>query len=328
VALAFFICSMSSLIIHYHPQIYANPVPDTWVTGIGDHLNSAFVILLVLAWFGTKITESENLHLKVVFSFMAVFDAVWIILRSILFDKTQAYAMLSNSAIDASFLCCFLPLFYHYASRPYLKKPSRIFSASLVLILISAIVLTRSSTGYAGIGIATASYLVFRYRTKGLLWALGLGPLVTLASYLILDKELLNPNGRFSIWKMSYDFILSDTNKWIGSGLGTFWFWGPQIQIHNQMILQPTFQGKMDLFTWMHNDWLQVFFELGIVGALSVAILYFYLLRESWKSKSVYFCVIVTYGFIAITQMPLRLFVFQLLGVVLIREAFKNVKAQ
>jgi O-antigen ligase/polysaccharide polymerase Wzy-like membrane protein len=328
VAVAFLVCALSSIVFHFNPHGVINRlafhgiVPDMWKLGINDDLMTALSMLLLFAWFGTKIDEEDHRLLKGFLYFGAILNALWIIGKTIFFGKEWAFSLFSNSAIDASFISCILPVFYAPALDSRLVKYDRFFHIGVVTILLTAIFLTRSSTGYAGVGIAIASYLVFKYRTKGMLWALGLAPIISLVSWLILDKELLNPNGRFHTWKISYDFIIQEANKWIGTGFGTFYFWGPQIQLHQQLQDNPHFQGKIDLFAWMHNDWLQVFFELGVVGSMTVGIMYFCMLRAAWKAQSIYFCVLVTYGFIAITQMPLRLFVFQMLGVVIIREVF------
>ncbi len=80
----------------------------------------------------------------------------------------------------------------------------------------------------------------------------------------------------------------------------------------------------MSLFVWMHNDWLQILFELGIIGLAAAIIFYICLIKHSWNKKNYLFPIVCTYGFISLTQMPLRVFVFQLLGACLIMMAFDN----
>jgi O-antigen ligase len=73
----------------------------------------------------------------------------------------------------------------------------------------------------------------------------------------------------------------------------------------------------------MHNDWLQVLFEGGIIFFTSMLILYFFMLKKSVNRPEL-FSMVIAYGLIAMTLYPLHLFVYQMVGTVLVYCCFRE----
>lgn len=79
----------------------------------------------------------------------------------------------------------------------------------------------------------------------------------------VLDSDRFSEPGRLAFWKGSWHFMQDKVSLWFGSGLGSMLFYGPRIQKAIQLV-------EPDGGVWlsMHNDWLQWFFETGIVGVV------------------------------------------------------------
>jgi hypothetical protein len=313
VALMFFISASSVLLLMNYQQIYQHNLPEGYHLRLAATTVATYITLLSFGMLPFLLKEEHFRDiLKLLFA-AAFVDSLWMLIRAVIWGPDQCYAMLSNSAIDASFIACLLPFaFQKVKERPELRRVGSIF----IFIMVTAIVASKSSTGLAGIGVAVASFLFMEYGIKSLKIIFPIGAAMVTASHFYLKDELLNSNGRYSIWKMAFNFFWNETHHLIGAGIGTFFMWGPEIQMHE------VGADKNSLFVWMHNDWLQVLFEMGFIGLAGLIILYSCLLFYSWKKKNALFPMICTYGFIGLTQMPLRAFPLQVLGSVLIALSF------
>lgn len=89
-----------------------------------------------------------------------------------------------------------------------------------------------------------------------------------------------NDSGRFSVWRLVLKW--KDQNwHWFGMGDGSFFMWGPYIQKQNNT-------GMGNWWAWAHNDFLQVFFESGIIGLGAVLLLCYFLFRRTLQDKTYY----------------------------------------
>jgi hypothetical protein len=299
-------------------DIYQHTLPEGYHLKIAAITVSTYITLLLFGMLPLLLNKDAFKNIFTILFAIAVIDSIWMLVRSVIYGPDQCYAMMSNSAIDASFIACFIPIALSFFKKREIMWLEGIF---LLIPMVLAIIVSKSSTGIAGIGIAIASYLFMEYGLKSLKIIAPLALAICGGAYIYLKDELLNPNGRYGIWKGSLDFFLKETHILIGSGIGTFFMWGPEIQMHNNNSLGSN--GQQALFIWMHNDWLQVLFEMGIIGLAGLIILYSCLLLSSWKKKNALFPMLCTYGFIGLTQMPLRAFPFQVLGACLIIISFK-----
>jgi hypothetical protein len=144
--------------------------------------------------------------------------------------------------------------------------------------------------------------------------------MVALVGAKMQGQYLLNGSGRYEVWKMSLNFLFNEANPWLGLGSGTFTMFGPALQMREAV--QNNIQGFPGFF-WMHNDWLQVLFETGIIGVGFCVLIFLKALWDSKKNAELFAC-ILTYGAISITQMPIRWFIFSLLGAYLVRATISD----
>ena len=318
VALMFLISAASAILMLNYQYVYQRPLPVQYPLQLAAVALDNYVAILLFGMLPFLLDETKFKSILQLLFAAAVFDAFFMLIRSVLFGATYCYAMLSNSAIDASFIACLIPCAYHLIQ----KTDRRNLGILYLTVMLTAIIVTKSSTGIAAVGIATASYLFMEKGVKAIKTIIPLALSICGAAYFYLRGELLNPNGRYGIWRDAFNFYWHETHRAIGAGVGEFFFWGPQIQLHTGNSTGSN--GQQALFVWMHNDWLQILFELGIVGLVGVVILYSFLLKNSWGKKNYLFPVVCTYGFIALTQMPLRAFPFQILGACLIMQSFEK----
>lgn len=331
-----FVSTLSAVLMTNYPAIYKKDVPLNVLFSLESNALLAYFIIVLFGAIPFFLNQEYFRKLIIVLFCSAVVNSAFMIIKTIIYGMDHCFAMMSNSAVDASFIACMLPLPIHMIY----EKKYKIQGIVSLIFMIVAIVLSKSSTGIATIGIVFSAYWTMKYGILALKKILPLGAMILLSSHFYLKNELLNPNGRFHIWSLAMGFYWKMTHLFLGSGVGTFFIWGPEIEkserVHQLLAtglsLDKSWQqlnleissNKFSMFTWLHNEPLQVLFEMGIIGLASLIVLYYFLIVKSWKKKNALFPMVIAYGFISLTQMTLRYFVLQLLGACLIMCVFNE----
>ncbi len=275
----------------------------------GSEVATSLMALLFYSCIALSLDESS---LKFIFPLLcgvAVGDSVSMIIQRISYlslpeGHMSANWVLVNGSLDSCFIALMAP------SILFSKKNNfKIIYFSLILI---AIILAKSNTGIFVLALMLLAQSILNKKyIKELLISLGL----TLPPILyFLGSKFLSSTGRLNNWKTMMSFWREHANHFIGTGPGTYWVYSQWVEIHKV---------GDQAFTWMHNDWLQVLFEQGYIGLACVLFLFFMMLKKSFNRPSL-FSVVLGYGFIALTQFPLHLFIFQLMGVALIYHCFEK----
>ncbi len=189
-------------------------------------------------------------------------------------------------------------------------------------LFIFVCIITKTSTGILGAGVAIGSYYLAckKFTKKSLSISLLVAFCFAGLGYLMQGKVLLDNSGRFNIWKISMEYWAHTANYWTGLGAGTFQMLGPFIQVIYYAEQGVKENAVIAGFTWLHNDWLQVLFETGIIGLGLVGAIFIraiFLLRR----KPAYFASLVTFGTVAIIQMNIHWFLTACLGAFLVASA-------
>lgn len=320
VALCFLVTAAYGIQLWAYPWIFYNHLGPITVASLGSVTGGA-VLTLVLFSCALIVAEEYLGALIPLLTLLAIGDAFMMTLKALLhygepWGFMQAWWVMTNGSVDACFLAVMLPVVWNTENRfSIAHKWSQI--CCLILMTV-AIVLSKSNTGIFAALLIQLAYLVSKFKWKALPFTLLTCGIVLLVR-MWMGIKFMGDTGRFNVWKISFDFWWTQTTHWLGTGPGTFWVYGPPLQLmHNGEITQGA-----QIFPWMHNDWLQVLFEQGILGFASILFLFVTMSLKSFK-RPVLFSMIMGFGFVATTQYPLRLFFFQCLGVGLIYECFRG----
>lgn len=251
--------------------------------------------------------------------------------------------LLNNPAMDAGFIACVIPVLLN-------KMDERKFYWNIPLIGLPllALFISESSTGVLGACLAVGCFLISKdnFSLTSTLLSACFGGIFSIVGFFIQKNVLFNSDGRSGIWKQTMAFwmnkglswdelyskgplacilmLFNDTYHYIGAGMGTFFLWGPSLQITESLRLDPTHPNKHFMaWFWLHNDWLQILFETGILGFM-IALTVFAVAVYKARSAPAVFASLITYGAVAVIQMPLRHFIFAGFGVFLLSVAFRT----
>lgn len=221
------------------------------------------------------------------------------------------YVWMNNHSADAAMVAVLYPVLNFRPNRFQSGKLwwSR-FTAALPIL---AVVVAGSSTGLAAMLVMVTTYFWFHRQKPAFLIVGFLLIVTTLPGILFLRHSLMTDSGRFATWGLMMRYWWENVNVWVGSGSGSFFLLGPAVQKVN---------GWPDgsLFAYMHNDFLQVLFEQGILGLAAFIVFCLVICRQS-IDKPWLFSALFTYGFTMLTQFPLRMFASALIGALLVRES-------
>jgi len=333
-ALGFFWASLSAIKAFFYPQSPYIQMGKASVIAF-DSVTSQSLVYLMIAVIPFVLLKKKNYgSISQGFAFLCFIDSIIVLSRWILGDSPSG--LMDNSALDACMIACTwsflaikpMPQDYDCEDLRDVKKNLLKFARDLIWICtpIAAIFATQSSTGLAAFAIAIAGSLFMRIQSKLLtLGAIfGIGWTALIVGFMTIGKDqLLNPNGRFAQWDLAMKFFEKKIEFFFGAGPGTYFILGPLIQLKNNPILNhyPNF------YIYLHNDWMQILFELGCVGLALAGLVYLYSLRNAYKKGDEWvFSSLLAYGFVGLFQPPLRIMTFSCLGAFLLASAFNKIK--
>jgi O-antigen ligase len=284
---------------------YAN-YPLSLQAGMAAQLMLAVVYSTFFAIFFLLIKNREkNLILK---SLLLV-----VLLDPVFMFFNDHYWVMGNHSVDASFLACMIPL---------LVKEK--FPLPVIGLILIEILLTKSVTAMSAVALGLVIFGLLYYGKRSLtltiptvLIGFGLCDLFMIhfhgSGIIASSNSILQDHGRFYTWHECFEYYWGHFQPWFGTGIGTYWTWGTLVQLANK---------QRDIFYWLHNDWLQIFFEYGIIGFSLVVWVYGVALYRL-KKRPLLFTSFSLFGYSAFTQMPLRQPLFALLGGYLLFEAYE-----
>lgn len=216
--------------------------------------------------------------------------------------KSVPVGILDNPAIDATLIAIILPSMFHK------------YKWFLVLPIIS-IIISKSNTGLMLLGFQILCYLWATQRINRTLMIEVICCFggVTGLYKLFMGWKFLDDSGRYVIWRWAWEYFLNSKQYLFGLGSGTFQLLGPTMQKEHNHIAY---------FIWMHNEFLQVLFEQGIIG-LSISLIAFGFMWKTAQKPWLKAC-LGTIFLACFTQFPFRMLPSCLFCAMILKEVYKD----
>lgn len=325
----FYVSGISAIKIVYAREVYKE-FDIANIAGFEALVAEAYLFLTLLAIGALLINRIHKSLILDFFLGISFLNALVMLVKYLTYFNvdthklaTTPYFLFNNSATDVGFLACTIPLFLQIFSG----KIRWFFLVPIIFICI----VTSTSTGILGLGTSVGVYYGLQILPKvgkkvALAFVTLFGGMVGLLGYSLQRGVLFNGSGRYELWKGVWEYF-SHTNRFdqmIGKGAGTYLMYGPAIQIADAIKTLTNIEGvKITQFPTLHNDWFQILFETGVEGLL-LAIAIFAAAVYKARYKPAICAALVTFGAVALVQMPLRWPLFACLGSFLIVCAFEK----
>lgn len=209
----------------------------------------------------------------------------------------RGYGLWNASTFDAGVIAMMLPLLSVYVYFLLGWK----WAALVTLLVIAAIGRGGGSTAYFVLAGAVAIFFAIELKLKKAIPA----ALTTSAAVLLIGRHnnpgnaFFDSNGRAPTWDLIMSDWWSTANVWLGTGTGTFEWRALASQ-----------NRTTNVFFCMHNDYLQILYEQGIVGfslfAITAAVVFSRLRAVPALAASM-----VGFAVLMLSQSPLRFFITQ-----------------
>lgn len=276
-----------------------------------------FLFLGVLAFSGRELFKAlvrSIPWLLVINTILILTDFFWPPLGGLKPD-----GIIGNSSIDPGFVGPAIPLVYYFPPK---LRNNPAFIIPIVISAIVAIFYCKGSVGIGSMAVSIGSLFLLGENLnlkKTFFYGALVFSLVLLVAYCFLGAELFSDSNRIRIYTYSLNWWKDHANIWFGTGLGSYWAFGPYAQkLANQRI-------GTEVFTWMHSDWLQVLFELGIAGLLSVLSVAFFLVKNCLRLKRYHvLSAALAYGGTMCFNMPSKTFTTAFLGMIILVLGFMD----
>lgn len=179
--------------------------------------------------------------------------------------KNSCGGIMRNPSMNAGFMAALLPVALHGLSR---RMKGLITVCTLISVIIS-----HSSIGIGMFAVAMAlwAFELSSYKMKALAFCGAVWSALAGAIFMSYGpKTFFHMGMRDVMW----DFFMGKwmgvaTNIRTGLGFGTFGVFGKNAQHFFEDSPNKTYE-----WPWMHNDWLEIIFDSGLVGGFLVAVVY------------------------------------------------------
>lgn len=268
-------CLFSALLVFQNPISHYGQVQ----TSVDGTSAIAFAILEMLAILALTLTYDASAFILSLFEAVAVLDSILMLILG--------YGLLNNSSMDAAFVALLIPRIYFVG-----QNRSSWIGAAITSLLCTATVL--KAGGSTGVAILTVEALAWMAITKNPR-ILALPVLIACGAAFTLRHRLLESSGRFDLWTQCMAWWQLNTSAWFGTGIGTFEVLGPLIQ-----------NRQVSVFLFMHNEYLQLLFEGGVIGLVLGLALYSQCVVRSLKNAEWLTITWAGLGVAMLAQYPFR----------------------
>ncbi len=283
----------SALMVSHNPQVL-NHALDLKLRLVSAR---SFMTIVMLLFFTAKLSKDQIVNLWFVIEWVAVLNALLIIIFNNGFFNAYSADMAFVMAVFPAI--CF---------RPHIHPWVR---GAMISICVGGLLSTTGSTAFFALFCGMVSY--FLVNKKWLLVGASVVVTVTLGIYMNTNAtNFFTSPDRVSQWVRFFDFLVENKALVFGTGTGTFQWLGPMVQ-----------GGTENLFTWAHNEFLQILFEQGAVILIFSLVLIFLCLFQSLKLDWL-FAVNMAFLMTMLTQFPLRFFVGQVMALTLVRVSLED----
>lgn len=271
-----------------------------WDLGLNGGRLMSYAALKYMVWTGAAlfaVCVFDKFLIQVLISIFALENAIFVAILGTGF--------FGNHGVDLMFCLLCVPIILE------------IFPWYILAPIAWATLATRTSTAVAILFFQLSAFLFYRVRMdlkKILLYS----AVMIFAAGFVISKDgagLLESGGRVEIWRV---LIAAWKNQpWIGYGAGTWEILGPHFQIMNNM----KDGGIYRFFIFAHNDWAQLLFEFGILGAVGFMTIYVAAIARSFKKNFNYFVGLLCFGMFAVLWFPLHMFSTLFVFVFMVKNA-------
>lgn len=175
-------------------------------------------------------------------------------------------------------------------------------------------------TPILGILCAVATALFFNLQKKNRVVVI-LGLANVLGLIFLFFPHFFHSNGRVLQWRVFYGFWREHFNIMIGSGLGSFYVFGPIAQVNAETVTSSL--AHPEVMAWAHSDIYQTFLELGLVG-LVLWVLAVCRIIYNLKDDAPYLLSAVVFVVSMMTFYPLHFPIHLIIGAILAAKAIKS----
>lgn len=258
------------------------------------------VILMIIVPIVVLVLKKEFMKYAVsIFQFLALVNAGLVVMNG--------HGFMNAHSWDTAFIAMILPtMVFRITKSPITWLPT-VFS-------LFAIGYTGGRTAMVVMSACAFAYFL---QKKRVFVACIIGSFVLLIGAQFSNESKMFDSPRLNVWPYFMNIYWKYFDPWIGSGIGTFQWIGPLAQQKEQVFL------KNGLHLWMHNDYLQVLFETGIIGLTLMMATVFDCLKRSWKNRELFVTVIATLATM-LTYYPFHWFITQVWACLLIRCCYEK----
>lgn len=330
------------------PNVYSKMPLDTFNDArIVSAMASAYFVFFVLFFLNHPLKYKPQYERA--FGWICILESFYVVgaaLYGIQDFRPTTYGLglfgragpLGNSSMAGCLIAVTYP-FLNFGRAPLLNPAWAwwrfTWKCCTLFLPVVAILLLGSSVPIGVFGVVLCALILKRYyvvqghlpRWYEWAWTLVIGSTTLGVGYFYLDdakQKFFDSSGRFLFASWLFELWGDLVSRWGGAGLNLTTNLLPKVQaLHKDRMIEHRATGDtMDFWLWLHSDWAQCLFELGVIGFCLYLILSVYCVKRSWRIPGGYFA--ATLGFLAMMlfNYPMHLPIHAFLGAFLVWVCF------
>lgn len=297
--------AISALRILFRLDPSLEQFPSPTITAMQAITGTSLCCLLLILAVAESYRPTWDKWIERAFAASSALGAAYIVGQYAMGARGQGLTgFLDQSAMSGCFVVMGFPFWRKHSDG---LMPFVWLIAMLVLLLLEP----QASTPIGAAAACFVAWLVSSRRWRLFDLVTVIVPALTAAALLgmWLNPLLFNDSYRVQFWKFFMTWWAKNVDVWTGTGFGTFLLYGPMIQLTYK------YNTENNLWIWLHSDWGQLLFELGIVGfLLGVAVFVQAVVRAYRAGRHELVAALVTFAAVMVPQYPFRLASFALMG--------------
>lgn len=291
-ALLFLYCSVSAIFLFQtnfnvygalHPRIEASSA-------------NSFLRLIMLAALMLMTPKNKNDNLIRIVKTLSLIESILVL--------TFGYGFMNAGSMSVTAIAITYPLMW------VAKNKNKTLNFIYYVTPIASIISLGGTTAYACLFASSLVWGLYRRSIKEKLITLACTLIIPLTGALLIGKDVLESYDRFQVWQIFMNWFHANANIWTGTGTGTFEWIGPAILDRTKGV-----------YLFMHNEYLQVLFEQGVIGFALMILVMIQCVHLARKRPAI-LASIAALSVAMLTQFPFRFFFTQFVAVLLIKLSF------
>lgn len=311
-------CLSSLWVFAWRDNVFQTYSPVVAVSFESVAANAAFT-LLALSFFFVSVPRRALTFIEDSVCCSSIITCLFVITQFLMGKRgDDIYGLFSQASMSGVYIALTIPIFFRRTRDTSLRWLALLAPVAIAILGVSS----RASAPIGMFGVVCGAWIIMAWVQSGVMppFRTSLIAAIPALLALIFNPHLLASPSRWRMYELVLDWWWTH-NPIFGSGHSTLFTYLGHIQaLAKQPELLSTHR-----WIWLHNDWLQILAESGLIGFVLTALVFVFALKAAWKKQRAdLFSSLCGLGAVAVIQYPLHLAAHAFVSALIVYRCFER----